>query len=628
LGKPLGRRSKEEILEECLDEYFLELIDYDTRSFLLETRYIDELSAGLCHKITGRADCAGILKNLASANALLLKADSGEYARSPLFTDYIRRKPCKAGEPDFCESLAAASEHYFAAGDVYRSVYYGFKCGRDENLPAPLRELAKHIPCGLAADARAKAALSELESLLAVSPPEWLSGCPCYLIHSAWRDFSSGDTAGLKESADELRRAIPEIAARSPEYAAASVVACLLDAETRPGDHELPLPKEASLPAAKGSFLAAFASRFPFLPRGIIDFSNSGRRWGEGTAITDALSMIPGIGFPVIESCVAGGILYEKNSLAESLEHARRVCGTRDDQIKAVPCAPEFMYSAMMLEAAALDAMEDEEEASGAMNEISDFIHRERVPHLMPGFLAYATKVRLQNGDEKAASEWLSNYFVDDGNEADIGKMTMHLTTARALMVEGEPDAARAFINSLLRLAEKFGRPRDRAELLTLLGILEWHCGARKDATEPVKEAIRLMQGPRFVRVFADEGASVLPMIKMFMTASSRRDYCGKVDPMYLKELYLVTYARSKRRAGIASAMNTKPIKLSRRQGLVIRLLSCGYRNSDIAAETGLTVNTVKVHTALAYKKLGVSNSAEAVMKAKALGLLGETQME
>jgi LuxR family maltose regulon positive regulatory protein len=39
-------------------------------------------------------------------------------------------------------------------------------------------------------------------------------------------------------------------------------------------------------------------------------------------------------------------------------------------------------------------------------------------------------------------------------------------------------------------------------------------------------------------------------------------------------------------------------------------------------------VNTVKVHTALAYKKLGVSNSAEAVMKAKALGLLGETQME
>ncbi|MDR0649775.1 MAG: LuxR C-terminal-related transcriptional regulator [Synergistaceae bacterium] len=625
-GYAPGKCSKEEILERCLDEYFSEAIDDDARSILLETRYLDELSEGLCEKITGRAGCSGVLEKLASSSGLLLRAGHGEYVRNPLFTDFMRGKPCCGHGLGPGESMAAASWHCFAAGDIYRSVYYGFQCGSDSNLPASLQELAKHIPDGLSAEARAKAALSELESTLAVSPVGWVDGSPCRLMHSVWRDFASGDAAGLKASVGELRRAIPQIAATNPEYVAAAVVASLLDPEAEAEGAPSPLPDGAAVPDGKPLLLATFASRFPFLHRGVVDFS--GGEWRLGDGLAQALSGIPAIGFGAIESCVTGGILYEKNALAEALERARQVRGAGGDPLKTHSPAPEIMYSAMMLEAAALDAMEDEERVAGAMKEISDFIRRERAPHLMPGFSAYATKVRLQNGHRRAASEWLSNYFVDDGNEADIGMMTLHLTTARALLVEGERDAARAFINSLIGLAERFDRLLDRAELLILLGMLEWHRGSPKKAAEPLKEAIRLTQGPRFIRVFADEGASVLPMIKQLMAASSRRGYSGEADPTYLKELYLVTYARSKRRAGIASVMDTKPVRLSRRQALVIRLLSRGYRNADIAAEVGLDVTTVKFHVSSAYKKLGASNSAEAVMKAKALGLLDEPRPE
>mgnify|MGYP001727426823 CR=1 FL=1 len=45
-------------------------------------------------------------------------------------------------------------------------------------------------------------------------------------------------------------------------------------------------------------------------------------------------------------------------------------------------------------------------------------------------------------------------------------------------------------------------------------------------------------------------------------------------------------------------------------------------RTAEIAEETGLSIPTVKSHTALAYQKLGVHNAMDAVLKARDLGLL------
>ena len=39
---------------------------------------------------------------------------------------------------------------------------------------------------------------------------------------------------------------------------------------------------------------------------------------------------------------------------------------------------------------------------------------------------------------------------------------------------------------------------------------------------------------------------------------------------------------------------------------------------------TGLGIPTIKSHTSLAYKKLGVNSSMDAVLKAMELGLIGQ----
>ena len=65
-----------------------------------------------------------------------------------------------------------------------------------------------------------------------------------------------------------------------------------------------------------------------------------------------------------------------------------------------------------------------------------------------------------------------------------------------------------------------------------------------------------------------------------------------------------------------------KPVKLSRQQARVLALLARGLRTPEIAEQTGLAIPTVKSHTDAAYKKLGVHNAMDAVLKAREQGLL------
>ena len=61
---------------------------------------------------------------------------------------------------------------------------------------------------------------------------------------------------------------------------------------------------------------------------------------------------------------------------------------------------------------------------------------------------------------------------------------------------------------------------------------------------------------------------------------------------------------------------------LTPREGDVLRLISQGLSNSEIAGELVIALNTVKRHTSSIYGKLGVKSRTQAVARARELGLL------
>jgi LuxR family maltose regulon positive regulatory protein len=64
------------------------------------------------------------------------------------------------------------------------------------------------------------------------------------------------------------------------------------------------------------------------------------------------------------------------------------------------------------------------------------------------------------------------------------------------------------------------------------------------------------------------------------------------------------------------------PPRLTDREQAVLRRLPSSLSLREVAAQLFVTVNTVKSHTRLIYRKLGVSSRAEAVQRARELGLL------
>lgn len=78
------------------------------------------------------------------------------------------------------------------------------------------------------------------------------------------------------------------------------------------------------------------------------------------------------------------------------------------------------------------------------------------------------------------------------------------------------------------------------------------------------------------------------------------------------------------RGGAVALERPTNAEGLTPRQVGVLRLLARGVSNKEIAAELGVSENTVKVHLAQVYRVLGVTTRTAAVIKAARVGIIDD----
>lgn len=100
--------------------------------------------------------------------------------------------------------------------------------------------------------------------------------------------------------------------------------------------------------------------------------------------------------------------------------------------------------------------------------------------------------------------------------------------------------------------------------------------------------------------------------------SSSDRDVPSGVDIVIAAHAPDVTEAdsdTSRRQAGTGAT-------LTNREREVLELLADGLGNKQIAAQLGISTNTVKTHLEMLFEKLGVSSRAEAVGVGVRRGLL------
>lgn len=81
------------------------------------------------------------------------------------------------------------------------------------------------------------------------------------------------------------------------------------------------------------------------------------------------------------------------------------------------------------------------------------------------------------------------------------------------------------------------------------------------------------------------------------------------------KGYYSATFNR------LLNSISTSPDMLSKREAEILRITACGKSATDIAAQLNISVNTVEFHRRRIMQKLDAVNAAEAVNKARELGL-------
>ncbi|MDR2727677.1 MAG: LuxR C-terminal-related transcriptional regulator [Chitinispirillales bacterium] len=600
--------------KEALDRYCKETIwdelDEDIRVFLIASAAIDKMPVALCKKITGRTDAVALLELLRVKNAFVTRIEDGVYRYHQLFLDFIRSQP-EYIKMDKLESWREAAEYYVNNGELFVATYYACE---SKNIKTILDILYSYMNIS---EIPMYEYANNLRDLLYSEVMEEL--CEKYTImYGAATDifFIIGDVKNFEKSMDKFRQYLPLITLEYPMLVEPAVTAISLDYRTPIAElfaqfDELPSDVFQKDELKK----VTYSSQLPFLHRGGRDFYDLTDKKTYDIWVK-ANERILKNHFKQIIHGTGAGLYLEQNRTNEALNEALKANGELTDNT-----AKEIRFSVYMHLAAVYLTLDNENELAELLDEIETFINEE-AKFLLSNFLAFTSRVELWNGETAAAQEWLDHYFVNESELIAPYKLYQHFTTIRAFTVSGELEKAKTLAVRVRKMGKDFRRPQDAAEAGVLLAAILWAEDKKEESQEMMETVLSEMQPYSFIRLIADEGAAVLQVLKKILCKIEQANYHDLLDYKYVKSVYIAAYAVSKQRCGITAGLKPKRVKLSKNQKMVVQLLAHGHKRENIVEKTGISLNTVNTHIKIAYSKLGVSSAADAVVKARELGII------
>jgi LuxR family maltose regulon positive regulatory protein len=422
---------------------------------------------------------------------------------------------------------------------------------------------------------------------------------------------------GVCENFDKLYPLIGQIAKTHPQSLALINSMVMLDCRLKLSE----LPDRARvLPAAAQktahTLNPTFTFHLPLLHRCVRDFylltdESLHRR------VAAFSSHVTKENADVMYRAAEAGLLMEQNRLREalavcvSLRHS--LCGG---------ISPEFVYAVHVLTAQLYHLLRYDERCEAALWEAKDYIARHNCAYLLRNLSAFEARLRIWSGDGAAAGEWLETCFDGENSFGEFYKIYRNFTTVRAYILLGETQKAAAALKTLKALALAYDRPQDAMEADVLLCVAEWAAGQKKQARARLQDTLAQMSRHGFVRVLADEGKAALPVLSAVLKTLKTEKGAPDAYYRFAREVWRAAGERAKHLPGILCSRAAKSARLSRQQARVLALLAKGLKNAQIAGEMGVSLNTVRTHTKLAYQKLEVNNAADAVAKARQAGFI------
>jgi ATP/maltotriose-dependent transcriptional regulator MalT len=665
-----------------LGEEVLERQSQEVQEFLLRTSILKRLTGALCDVVVGTGDGQAMLEALEEANLFVFPLDNSRrwYRYHPLFADFLTNRlenihaelipvlhHSAAEWLETADLKEEALEHAFAGGDFKKAAILIEDLASRLSIAGPgtVIDWYEKLPEDLA-HSRPLLSLSYAMALVSVGRLDAVE--PQLMLVERWFDLHSEDrqapSAPTPEAMPFETVVMDDI---SPEQidsyrgkadAIRSVVACYRGIV--PEAVELSYQALELLPESDHYWRGVLAINIAL---------NLSGTYGSQSDVMKAVRVLA----ETTESSVAGGdyqaALFTGSRLAYMQVLQGRLTEASETYREAIQLASEFdergmlaatglayvglgglLYERNRLEKATkcfLDGVRVGEQggdpdvaveayqglarveiALGDLKSASDW--DKKAQHLAQGvdiawidaqIAARQALLQMARGDRDAAAEWAMDRAKGVGDELGFKRESEHLTLARVLIGLTKNGQALEILEWLLKVSDAAGLTGIWIESLALKSEALDALDQRNRAMLSLEQALNSAEPEGYVRTFIDSGE---PMMALLNEAVRRR-----ITPGYAAQLLEAAGdqihldgARSTPSASTGGDGQPLEDALSGRELEVLRLISAGLPNREIAEELVITEGTVKAHAHRIYSKLSVHNRTEAVARARDLNLL------
>jgi LuxR family maltose regulon positive regulatory protein len=614
----------------------------EVQRFLRQVSVLERMTGPLCAAVTGRAESAGWLEQMARANLFLarLERDShGEWYRfHQLFREYLVAQLHRA-EPEAEASLhRRASAWYEQQGLTAEAVDHALAGG---DASAAVRLVAAAAPA-----LQQRGEFSTLRYWLDRLPEEAVWANPRLCIARAWLLLDSSrsqQAAAYLDRFDAFLAALPpqsesnslrgEMAALRAVFAAMRLEPEQALAFARQAEQQAPAGDAFVQPYVAFSLGAAYKMAFDSM-RAEQSLRHAGAlaaaaghtylaysAFGNLADVQHNTGRLPdaiqsnrrALSFVEVEGGVppwAGWIYwaqsrlaYEQNALPAA--EAAAEC--------AVDLCAQWGNAAMGARAQQVRvqlalAVRRYEVARARLDDADHLARQSGEARLMAAVTRLRVTLALAQRDLEQARQWAATLPPVEGDRFPYHHF---ICLARLELAAGQPARALEHLAAAWRSLEATDLVSVRLQVLVLEAVARRARGQSQQAQAVLERALAMGQPGGFLRTFVDEGLPIQELLRRSASAGA-----ASRGP-------LAEYAQQLLAAFAAPAANgaSPALRLTARELQILRLLAAGLSNREIAAHLVVAPATLKRHVSNLYLKLEVHSRTQALARAAELGL-------
>jgi len=655
------------IIDFFFEEIFLRQTE-EIQDFLLKSSILDRLCESLCDQVVVRKESQTILEHIERSNLFLTTLDEQRkwFRYHPLFQILLKQQLRKRS-PDFLPELnLRASQWHEGAGNLSKAIAYAFE-SQDMHRAASLIELAadstllngeirsflswvEKLPPDVTCQ-RPMLCVYHAEALIltgqSVEPiAHRLGDKPEAIVIKALKASYQGDVGLSRQlSKQALEKLSPKSLFLQSVITSALGAVLVLSGEVEPAIETFHSSAKISR-NCKNEMLEVIAlCRLGQLNRLKGQVHQAENFFQNALDLSTELSgdYFPMASMPLM---TVADLKYELNELSEA----------KSLILKAIALSGVtggfWSVDCQLVYAWVLQAQGDSKNALAAMQKAFSLALKTKANPFDDIYTAaYLAKLHLAQSNINQALAWARktelydmDHYQTDGIRHRYHPELFHLveleltTLARLLIAQGKTQKAFDILNPLYAESKSRNRTLSMIENLLLQAKCYQALGDLTKGLIPLEAALKLGMGSGVKRIFINEGTALLDLMGRLSLNFKKRRSSSEDHPSdperYLQDLILAfnsnTNSLNKKKKNIgktdpkASLPNIAKdlLTLTHREEEVLKLITQGLSNKEIAEELFIATGTVHKHLKNIYTKLDVHNRTAASVCARKLGLL------